>query len=157
MTRLTERIETRLPIEEAFDYLADFANAEEWDPGVASAERIGSGSVGVGTRYRLGIRRGDRVVPMEYEITVLERPGRVVLVGSGSGVDATDEIRFAATQDGTLVEYIADIRLTGLLRLVQPFLGGTFRKIAEDASEGIERTLTARADAYETRGARTAS
>ncbi len=149
MTRLNERIRTRLPIEEAFSYLADFANSEEWDPGTATAARIGSGPVGVGSRYELGVRQGDRVVPMEYRITVHEPPRRVVLVGSGSGIEATDEIRFERDGDETIVDYTADIRLTGLLRLVQPFLGGTFRKIAQDASDGIERTLASRAAGLE--------
>ena len=153
MTRLSERIETQLPIADAFEYLADFANADEWDPGVASAERIGGGPVTAGARYRLGIRRGNRVVPMEYRITEHNPPHRVVLVGSGSGVEATDEIRFSATGDGTMVEYVADIRLTGLLRLAQPFLGGTFRRIGEQASEGIRRTLAARASASARRDA----
>ena len=145
MTRLNERIRTSLPIEEAFAYLADFANSEEWDPGVDSARRVGDGPVGVGARYQLGVRQGDRVVPMEYRITQYEPPGRVVLVGSGSGIQATDEIRFEREGDETVVDYTADIVLTGVLRLVQPFLGGTFRKIAENASDGIERTLAARA------------
>ena len=64
MTRLNERITTPLPIEEAFDYLADFANAAEWDPGVATSQQIGSSGPAVGARYRLGIKRGDSVVPM---------------------------------------------------------------------------------------------
>lgn len=147
MTRLTERIQTMLPITEAFAYLADFAHADEWDPGVASAERLNTGPVEVGARYRLGIRRGNRVVPMEYRITELDPPHRVVLEGSGSNVEARDEIRFTAADGGTLVEYIADIRLIGLLRFAQPFLGGTFRRIAENASDGIRRTLAARATA----------
>ena len=145
MTRLNERIRTSLPIEEAFAYLADFANSEEWDPGVDSARRVGDGPVGVGARYQLGVRQGDRVVPMEYRITQYEPPSRVVLVGSGSGIQATDEIRFERKGDETVVDYTADIVLTGVLRLVQPFLGSTFRKIAENASDGIERTLAARA------------
>jgi dehydrogenase/reductase SDR family member 12 len=145
VTRLNERIRTSLPIEEAFAYLADFANSEEWDPGVDSARRVGDGPVGVGARYQLGVRQGDRVVPMEYRITQYEPPSRVVLVGSGSGIQATDEIRFEPKGDETVVDYTADIVLTGVLRLVQPFLGGTFRKIAENASDGIERTLAARA------------
>ena len=144
MTRLNERILTSLPIEEAFSYLADFANAEEWDPGVAHARRIGDGPVGVGTRFTLGVRKGDRVVPMEYRITAYEPPMRVVLVGSGSGVAATDEIRFERQGGETIVDYTADISLTGVLRIVQPFLGATFRRIAEDASDGIARTLAAR-------------
>jgi len=147
MTRLNERITTTLPIEEAFAYLADFVNSAEWDPGVATAERIGSEEAGIGARYRLGIRRGDSVVPMEYRVLAFEPPRRIVLEGSGSGVTATDEISFERSDAGTIVEYTADIRLDGLRRLAEPFLGGMFRRIAADASDGIRRTLAARAAA----------
>jgi dehydrogenase/reductase SDR family member 12 len=145
MTRLNERITTPLPTEEAFDYLADFANAAEWDPGVATSKRVGSGQPAVGARYLLGIRRGDSVVPMEYRIVAFDRPRRVVLEGSGSGVTATDEIRFERSATGTVVDYSADIRLDGLRRIAEPFLGGTFRRIAADASDGIRQTLAERA------------
>ena len=39
MTILRERIETSLPVAEAFEFVADFANAERWDP--ASPARSG--------------------------------------------------------------------------------------------------------------------
>lgn len=145
MTLLSERITTRLPIDEAFAYVADFANSQDWDPGVASAERIDSGPVGVGARYRLGIRRGSRISPMEYEISLFEAPRRVVLVGEGSGVSAVDDIRFSESDGRTVIDYTADIRLDGLLRLAQPFMGGTFERIATQAAEGMQRTLDSRA------------
>ena len=144
MTRLNERIATPLPVAEAFDYLADFANTAEWDPGVASAERIDAGEIGSGSTFRLGVRQGSRVVQMEYRITHYHPPRQVVLVGEGSGISAVDELLFEpGPGGGSVVDYTADIRLHGLLRLVQPFIGGTFRRIADDASEGIRRTLTA--------------
>lgn len=145
MTRLHERIETTLPIEATFDYVADFANAQEWDPGVASARRIDDGPVAVGARYDLGVRMGGRVAPMEYRITQFDRPLRVVLVGAGSNVDAVDDIRFERSGPGTAIDYTADIRLGGLLRFAQPFLGGSFAKVARDAAGGMELTLAARA------------
>ena len=145
MTRLHERIETTLPIEAAFDYVADFANAQEWDPGVATARRIDDGPVAIGARYDLGVRMGGRVAPMEYRVAELDRPRRVVLVGRGSNVDAVDDIRFERSAEGTVIDYTADIRLGGLLRFAQPFLGGSFAKIARDAAGGMERTLAARA------------
>ena len=77
MAVLREQLETALGIEEAFAFAADFANARRWDPGVASSERLGDRQVGVGARYRLGIRMGSRVAPMEYEITRFEAPNRV--------------------------------------------------------------------------------
>jgi carbon monoxide dehydrogenase subunit G len=145
MTRLNERIETTLPIDEAFAFVADFANSMHWDPGVATSERIDAGPVGLGARYRLGVRLRGRVAPMEYRITTFEAPRRVVLTGEGSGVSAVDEIRFEPAGMGTRIDYTADIRLGGLMRLAQPFAGGAFAKIARDALDGMQRALDARA------------
>ena len=145
MTRLHETIETALPIDEAFAFVADFANSALWDPGVAIAERIDAGPLGVGARYRLGVRMGGRVAPMHYEVTVYEPLRRVVLAGTGPGVEAEDELVFEATPTGTRIDYTADIRLRGLLRLAAPFAGGALAGIARDARDGMQRALDRRA------------
>jgi carbon monoxide dehydrogenase subunit G len=147
MTRLNETIETSLPIDETFAFIADFANARHWDPGVATSERIDTGPVGRGARYRLGVRMRGRVVPMEYRITTYEPPRRVVLAGEGASVSAVDEIRFEPAGSGTRIDYTADIHLGGWMRLVEPFAGGAFEKIARDALGGMQRALDERAKA----------
>lgn len=147
MTRLREQIVTPLGLDAAFAFVADFANSMHWDPGVATSERIDPGPVGVGARYRLGVRMGGRVAPMEYRISVFDAPHHVILVGNGSGVSAVDEIHFEPNGTGTLIDYTADIRLGGLLRFAQPFLGGAFAKIARDALSGMQRALDERAAA----------
>ena len=141
MTRLHEQIETPLATDAAFAYVADFANSMHWDPGVATSERIDPGPVGVGARYQLGVRMRGRVAPMEYRITVFEPSSRVVLTGEGSRITAVDEILFEQTATGTHIDYTADIRLKGAVRLLQPFLGGTLRKIGKDALGGMQKTL----------------
>lgn len=142
MPRLREQLDTPLPIEDAFAFIADFANSSRWDPGVATSERLNPGPVGVGARYRLGVRMRGRVAPMEYRITTYEPGRRVVLTGEGSGVAAVDDIRFEPLAGGgTRIDYLADIRLQGLLRLLTPFLGGAFRRIASDAVGGMRRAL----------------
>lgn len=152
MTRLHEEIETPLSLDVAFPFVADFANSSLWDPGVGSSEPLDRGPLAVGARYRLMVRMGGRFAPMEYRVSALEPMSRVVLTGSGSGVSAVDEIRFERSGTGTHIDYTADIRLGGLLRLVQPLLGGSFRKIAKDALAGMEKTLGEMA-ALETAGA----
>jgi carbon monoxide dehydrogenase subunit G len=142
---LKERIETSLPLEPTFAFVADFANAQAWDPGVASSVRVDPGPVAVGARYLLGVRMGGRVTPMEYVVTQLEPGRRVVLAGHGSGVVAVDDISFEATPSGTVISYVADIRLQGVMRLLAPFAGGAFRKIAANARDGMQRALDARA------------
>lgn len=145
MPILHEQITTTLPIEEAFAFVADFGNSMLWDPGVANSERIAAGPAGLGSRYRLGVRMRGNVVPMEYEITTFEAPSRVVLTGDGSNVRAVDEIDFKALPGGTRIDYTADIRLKGLLRFAEPFLGGAFAQIGRDALHGMQRALDERA------------
>jgi hypothetical protein len=143
MPRLHKTITTALPLQETFDFIADFATSERWDPGVAHAEPLDDVPTRLGSRYRLGVRMAGRVAPMEYRITTFESPTRVVLTGEGSNVAAVDDIRFRPGPDGhgTVVEYIADIRLTGWMRLIEPFAGGAFERIGRDAAAGMERTL----------------
>jgi carbon monoxide dehydrogenase subunit G len=150
MPILRETIETTLPRDEAFALIADFANAAAWDPGTATSERVDDGPVGVGARYRLGVRMRGRIAPMEYRITTFEAPRRVVLAGSGSGVRAIDDIRFQATAGGTRIGYTAEIHLTGLMRLLEPLAGGAFATIAREARDGMQRTLDERARAAAT-------
>ena len=145
MTRLHQQIETRLPLDAAFAFVADFANAMHWDPGVTTSESIDTEPTGLGARYRLGVRMRGRVTPMEYRITTFEAPRRVVLTGTGPGISAVDDIRFEAVGAVTRIDYTAEIRLGGLPRLAQPFLGGAFAKLAQEALDGMRRALDARA------------
>ena len=147
MTKLHFRIQTTLPIEETFAFIADFANSSRWDPGVATSERIDAGPVGLGARYNLGVRLSGRVAPMEYRITTFEEPTRVVLTGEGSNVSAVDDIVFEKTATGTAIDYTAEIRLGGWMRLAQPFAGGAFEKVAKDAEGGMQKALDERAAA----------
>jgi carbon monoxide dehydrogenase subunit G len=147
MARLHETIETSLQAEEAFAYIADFANSKVWDPGVATAERIDPGPVGLGARYNVGVLLRGKVSPMEYRITTYEPSTRVILTGEGSNVSAVDEIRFEPIPTGTRIDYTADIHLGGWMRLVEPFAGGAFDKLAKDALGGMQKTLEERAKA----------
>ena len=147
MPVLHEQVHTRLPIESAFAYLADFSNAATWDPGTATASRLDEGPLRVGSRFALGVRMAGSVRPMTYRIVRLDPDREVVLEGRGSGVAATDTMTFAADPGGTRIDYRADIRLLGWRRLLQPFASGAFQQIAQAAQAGMQRTLDERAAA----------
>jgi hypothetical protein len=156
MTRIHERLTTDLPIEASFDFIANFANSHAWDPGTAWSRRADAndGAIGVSTSFELGVRMGGQVAPMTYRITRFERPTRVELVGEGSGVASVDDIRFEPRGDGTAIDYAADIELQGFRRLLQPFLGGTFKRIGRDAAAGMTDALAALASSRDREAAR---
>ena len=138
---LKEVVQTTLPLEQAFAYIADFANTALWDPGTVDSKSVDGGVPKVGSRYALSVRVGGRVAPMEYQITALEPNERVVLAGHGSNVQAVDDIRFTSSEGGTRVDYTADIQLTGLWRLIGPFAGRAFDKIGREARQGMQQAL----------------
>lgn len=141
MPIITRTVETSLPPEATFSYVADFANIAEWDPGVVAARKVTDGPPGIGTVYSLDLRYGARSFTMRYEIVEWDVPNRVVLEGTGGRVSATDRISFRPSTSGTVVDYEAELNLTGVLRFVQPLLSGLFRDIGDGAASGLADRL----------------
>ena len=147
MPVLHETIDTPLPIDDAFAFVADFANAERWDPGVAKSARLDAGPVGLGARYRLGVRMAGRVAPMEYVITTFDAPHHGRPDRHGSNVQRSTRSDSRPIRARTRMDYTADIRLGGWMRLLQPFVGGAFDRLAKAALDGMQRALDDRARA----------
>lgn len=139
--RLHEVIEVGRPIEEAFAFVADFANAQRWDPTVQRSERVG-GPEGVGARYRLAIRFHGRDLVMTYTVVDLDPPRRVVLAGASSTVKARDDISFEVTASGgTRITYRADLSMRHVLRVLEPRQRAAFEEMGRDALAGMLAAL----------------
>ena len=128
--------------EDTFDYMADFANAAEWDPGTASTERLDAGEVRLGSAFRLDVRVGSRTTPLDYRIVAFERPRRVVLLGESDTLRSEDIMTVVPAADGgSILTYDADLTLKGSFALANPFLGLFFGRIGDKGVEGLRRTL----------------
>ncbi len=147
MPELREVIQVSQPPDEAFDAVADFSSAARWDPGVVAAERIREGvptPSGAGAVYHLRVTFRGRESEMTYRTTQYERPVRVVFRGIGPRIVATDTIEFAPVEDGgTRITYVADLRLTGLAKAAEPFLGGEFDAMGKRALAGMKSWFAA--------------
>ncbi len=130
--------------EEAFDYLAEFSRAEEWDPGVARAERLDAGPLRVGSAFRLWVRVGRRTAPLEYRVSDFDPPRRVVLAGENAWVRSVDTVTVAAEPGGgAQLHYHAELVPRGLARLATPLVGPAFRRVGNRGIAGLRRALAA--------------
>jgi carbon monoxide dehydrogenase subunit G len=140
--RYAREIEVPKPVDETFAYLADFSNAAEWDPGIVEARRLTSEPTVVGSRFEVvALFRGNRQ-RFEYVVTEYEDGKRIVLRGEGEKALSDDVITVAAQGNATRVGYAADIRLKGVLRVAEPFLAGTMKKMGDDALDGLAARLS---------------
>lgn len=142
MARYIDAIDLPIPIEEAFDYLADFSRTAEWDPGVEESLRLTKGKVRAGSRFKVVVSFLGQRIPLEYEITEFDRPSRLVLSGGDSSLTSTDEITFVARPGGTRVTYEAKIDLVGIRRVAEPIVDVLMQRVGRLAVRGLRERLS---------------
>jgi Polyketide cyclase / dehydrase and lipid transport len=143
MAHYVARIPVAVTRSAAFDHLSRFDRAAEWDPGVESGEMLTPEPVRVGSRFLLVARFLGRRVPLEYEITDLERDERIVLRAETRSVRSVDTITFEDDDHGAVVVYDARLVLKGPGRLADPLLSLAFRRIGDRAAAGLRQCLSA--------------
>lgn len=139
--RLAEKRLVSRPRHDVFAYTADFENIEQWDPGVVSSSRIDSGPLGVGSRFAVAVKMGMTAKQMSYEIAEFVPDERVVLVGTGGGLHAVDDIRFTPQDGSTLIDYQATLTFSGLMGRFGPLLQPLLRRVGKRALDGLAGAL----------------
>jgi carbon monoxide dehydrogenase subunit G len=109
------------PIEDVFDYLSDFENTNEWDPGTTSTRRT-AGDGGLGTTYDNRSTFAGREVELSYETIGFDRPTFFSARGRNKSSTATDSLTFTRDGDRTQIHYRADFQFHGVVRYVAPLV-----------------------------------
>ena len=144
MIRIQEQRTIPMSRDEAFAFVADFTNVVEWDPGITASEKVGDEPVGVGTRFDVVSNFAGRSLPLTYVVDEWDAPQRTVLSTSTSRFDGKDTITFREVDGGTEIDYIAEFRFKGLMRLAEPFLKGTFDRLGRKAMDGVVEAVAAK-------------
>lgn len=141
MANFRGEIASKRSVEETFDYMADFTSVTEWDPTAVEAEMLGD-APGQGTRFRVVVRIAGRDNEFIYTTLEYERPSRFVLRAESSTVISEDTVTVsAAPKGGAKLVYDADLRPKGLMKLADPVLGLLFKRLGDNAADGLRRVL----------------
>ena len=122
------------------EYLKDFGNAEEWDPGTVTCTRLDPGPVQVGSRWHNTSRIAGITTELTYELTELAGD-RIVLVGHNDTATSTDTIAVEPHQSGSRITYQALIEMKGAARLAAPLVKVVFEKVGNDTVDEMTRAI----------------
>ena len=141
--RYRREIEVPTAADETFAYLSDFANTVEWDPGIVEARRLTPAPTAIGSRFEVVALFRGRQQRFEYVVTDYDEGTRIALRGEGEKA-LSDDVITVTGGDGarTRVGYEADLRLKGVLRIAEPLLRSTFRRMGDDALDGLAARLS---------------
>ncbi|MBA3525082.1 MAG: SRPBCC family protein [Geodermatophilaceae bacterium] len=140
MPTIRRTVTAAKPLSVVYAYLADFANAQEWDAGTVSCRRI-SGDGGVGTRYENVSSFRGRESTLVYETRERDTDRRLVMRGTNKSVTAVDTMTFRGTDTGTEVTYVAEFTFHGLAKLATPLMGGPLNKLGDEAQASMTVAL----------------
>ena len=135
MPVIEESVFIARPPQDVFDFIVDSQNLPVWDVSIVKAEQVGTGPVGLGTRYRGTSKIMGKHFDWTTETTEFEPPTKVV------NTCVEGKIKFTATNvlepapGGTNLTYRID---------AESGLGGVFGRLADPFIEKAQaRTVRA--------------
>lgn len=135
-------VESHLRPEAAYERAIDLTRVPEWDEGVRSSLRLPDGDDGA-ARYDVTVTGFDgSPTSVVYTVTEAEAPRRFVMVGENDVFRAVDTLVFAASGDGSKLDYHGTLELLGDEPPLTPAqLDSMFPKIAAVAEAGLRSYL----------------
>lgn len=120
------------------EYLADFSNAVEWDPGTVKCERLDGGPIAAGARWRNTSKILGRETELDYTLVEL-RPDGVLLRGANKTASSEEDIRVRDAEGGAEVDYTARVEFMGIAKLATPLM----QRVFEGLGDEVVPTMTA--------------
>lgn len=135
------QIQTPMSVEDAFAYMSDVRNFEQWDPGVVSVTQVAGDGVGPDAAYDVLTSNGGRESLFRYRVTAYDSPVGYTIVGRKTPFTSTDVISVEQHNGGALVTYAADLDMPFPLSLADRWLQGVFDRIGDAAAAGLAEAL----------------
>ncbi len=130
------------------DYLKDFTNAEQWDPGTKTCTRSDDGPVAPGASWH----NVSNIFGVKAELTYVLREltdTRLVFVGTNKSSTSTDTITVTADGKGSTLHYRADLEMNGAAKLLNPVMKLVFEKLANNTEKQMVTVLDAARERFE--------
>ncbi|MCX6468869.1 SRPBCC family protein [Williamsia herbipolensis] len=128
------------------EYLSDFGNAPEWDPGTQTCTRNDDGPIRVGSNWHNESKIAGVSTELTYELTTLT-DDTIVLVGTNDTATSTETITVHPDGSGSEVTYTNEIELQGIAKIGAPAMKLVFEKVGVDTEKQLTEVLNGLAGA----------
>ena len=141
MARYATTVRTDRTPTEAFAFMADLRNFENWDPGVQQATQVVGDGGGPDAEFDVVVDAPGKGLTLRYVTTEYDEPNRVVVRATSKMLTSLDRIDVVADGDGSRVTYDAELTLNGPLGLLDVVLKPVFDRIGGRADRGLQEAL----------------
>ena len=141
MARYSTTVRTDMAPAEAFAFMADLRNFEDWDPGVQRATQVDGTGGGPDASFDVVVDAPGKGLTLRYVTTEYDEPRRVVVKAESKMFTSLDRIDVEPDGTGSFVTYDAELTLNGPLGVFDLLLRPVFNRIGGRADDGLQRAL----------------
>jgi hypothetical protein len=120
MASIEGEIFIKRPPGEVFNFVADERNEPKYNPQMVRVEKLTSGPVDEGTRYRAWMRSGRRTQEMLIETTRFDPPTTLSSTTTLKNMTINGTLTFSSEGEGTRMRWSWQLEPTGFLHLIRP-------------------------------------
>jgi hypothetical protein len=140
MIRHQVNLQINRPVEEVFAFLTNAANHAKWDALSVEMEPQEPGDWHQGLKFREVRKLGGRDTEVYSQLAVFDLNRRMELQ-SLTGPYFHGTWIFEPKANGTQLLYTAEMKMGGVMRLLEPLIAGGFRKQLEENFANLKRVL----------------
>jgi len=128
------------PPRQVVNYLKDFANAEDWDPGTQRCTRIDDGPVDQGASWHNVSKIFGVTAELTYTLDELS-DRTLVFIGKNKSSTSIDTITVDDAGTGSMLTYRADLEMNGPAKLLNPVMKVVFDNVTNNTEKQMTTTL----------------
>jgi uncharacterized protein YndB with AHSA1/START domain len=140
ITRETSIVINR-PVGQVFAALTDTKNQPRWDTGLIEARLTPDGPVSVGTKITEVRKFMGRTSENTGEVIEFEPNTKITRKSVDMPMSIVGTVTFAATSEGTNVNWKWDLQVKGLFSLAGPMMANSMKKGSEISLRGLKDML----------------
>lgn len=140
MPTVSRTFDVSVPPDVVVPYLADFANAEEWDPGTERCTPNDAGPPKVGSSWHNTSKIAGITTELTFTLEQL-RDDLVVLVGRNKTATSTETIEVKPNAGGSTITYTNELEFNGAAKLAGPLSKIVFEKLGNDTEKQLSESL----------------
>jgi len=131
-------VELDVPVQEAFDYFADFRNENEWNVVAHDVVMTTDIPVGAGSCFK---GEYDRMGTLAYEILEYDRPRHLRVRGTSKSFDFVSTFDFSGSGGSTLMRGTMDPHPKGVMKVLTPLMGGVIKRQTTKGMASLRKVL----------------
>ena len=129
------------PAAEVFEFVADVRNDPRWHTDILEAHLAGEGPIGQGSTFAVKFKPFMGQSEGSVTVAKYEPPRRLELRGQMGKMAPTLTLSVEPQGDGSRFTRRVEMEPPGIMRLLAPFMKGTFRKQNAGFVENLKRVL----------------